>query len=178
MPREVLEGILAAATWAPSAHNRQPWRFAVITSSTVRQDLALAMGARLRADPVEDLVEQQRDEEHALRLREMRDRGDRDALLAALRPQQLPDIQRNALEPGVEARRGEEVVHLDGELLALLRGVEGFDVHRAHARHRRLLDLRDQRAQVETLTSAPRPREEIRQQDVLAALERIGGDPE
>src|SRR5438093_7231208 len=56
VPREVLEGILAAATWAPSAHNRQPWRFAVITSPTVRQDLALAMGARLRADLTADNV--------------------------------------------------------------------------------------------------------------------------
>jgi coenzyme F420-0:L-glutamate ligase / coenzyme F420-1:gamma-L-glutamate ligase len=54
VPREVLEGILAAATWAPSAHNRQPWRFAVITSPAVRQDLALAMGARLRADLTAD----------------------------------------------------------------------------------------------------------------------------
>ncbi|HLY27195.1 MAG TPA: nitroreductase family protein [Aggregatilineales bacterium] len=48
--REVLETILNAASWAPSAHNRQPWRFAVITSPQERRELALAMGARLRAD--------------------------------------------------------------------------------------------------------------------------------
>ncbi len=54
VPREVLEGILAAATWAPSAHNRQPWRFVAITTPSVRQDLALAMGARLRADLTAD----------------------------------------------------------------------------------------------------------------------------
>jgi coenzyme F420-0:L-glutamate ligase / coenzyme F420-1:gamma-L-glutamate ligase len=54
VPREVLEGILAAATWAPSAHNRQPWRFVAITTPTVRQDLAFAMGARLRADLTAD----------------------------------------------------------------------------------------------------------------------------
>ncbi len=56
VPRGVLEDILAAATWAPSAHNRQPWRFVAITSPTVRQDLALAMGARLRADLTADNV--------------------------------------------------------------------------------------------------------------------------
>jgi coenzyme F420-0:L-glutamate ligase/coenzyme F420-1:gamma-L-glutamate ligase len=54
VPREVLEGILTAAIHAPSAHNRQPWRFAVITSPDVRRDLALAMGARLRADLTAD----------------------------------------------------------------------------------------------------------------------------
>jgi coenzyme F420-0:L-glutamate ligase/coenzyme F420-1:gamma-L-glutamate ligase len=56
VPREVLESILAAATYAPSAHNRQPWRFVVITSPDVRRDLALAMGARLRSDLMADNV--------------------------------------------------------------------------------------------------------------------------
>jgi coenzyme F420-0:L-glutamate ligase/coenzyme F420-1:gamma-L-glutamate ligase len=58
VPREVLEAILTAAIWAPSAHNRQPWRFAVITSPDVRKALATAMGARLRADLEADNVPQ------------------------------------------------------------------------------------------------------------------------
>ncbi|MFQ3674560.1 MAG: nitroreductase family protein, partial [Aggregatilineales bacterium] len=37
------------AVWAPSAHNRQPWRFAVVRGAG-RERLARAMGARLRAD--------------------------------------------------------------------------------------------------------------------------------
>jgi F420 biosynthesis protein FbiB-like protein len=49
-----LETILTAALWAPSAHNRQPWRFAVVTSPDQQRDLALAMGARLRADLAAD----------------------------------------------------------------------------------------------------------------------------
>jgi F420 biosynthesis protein FbiB-like protein len=36
--------------WAPSAHNRQPWRFAVAEAAPVKRRLARAMGARLRAD--------------------------------------------------------------------------------------------------------------------------------
>jgi coenzyme F420-0:L-glutamate ligase/coenzyme F420-1:gamma-L-glutamate ligase len=56
IPRKVLESVLNAATWAPSAHNRQPWRFAVITSPDTRRDLALAMGARLRRDLAADNV--------------------------------------------------------------------------------------------------------------------------
>src|SRR5260221_7406525 len=52
--REALERILNAAIWAPSAHNRQPWRFAVVTSFAQRRDLALAMGERLRGDLTRD----------------------------------------------------------------------------------------------------------------------------
>lgn len=54
IPQNVLENILTAATWAPSAHNRQPWRFMVITSPEVRRSLAVAMGTRLRADLAAD----------------------------------------------------------------------------------------------------------------------------
>lgn len=50
VPRATLELLLEAAQWAPSAHNRQPWRFAVIETALVKQRLAAAMGERLRAD--------------------------------------------------------------------------------------------------------------------------------
>jgi len=54
VPREVLDHILTAAIWSPSAHNRQPWRFAVVTAPDTRQRLATAMGTRLRADLTAD----------------------------------------------------------------------------------------------------------------------------
>jgi F420 biosynthesis protein FbiB-like protein len=44
----VIDNLLAAATSAPSAHNRQPWRFAVLTTPPHKHKLADAMGARLR----------------------------------------------------------------------------------------------------------------------------------
>jgi coenzyme F420-0:L-glutamate ligase/coenzyme F420-1:gamma-L-glutamate ligase len=50
----LIEVVLEAATRAPSAHNRQPWRFAVVTSSEAKEQLASAMGARLRADRLAD----------------------------------------------------------------------------------------------------------------------------
>jgi len=50
IPKETIWRLLEAATWAPSAHNRQPWRFAVSTESADKDRLARAMGARLRAD--------------------------------------------------------------------------------------------------------------------------------
>ena len=54
VPPALLRRLLEAATWAPSAHNRQPWRFAVLTQSADREKLAKAMGERLRADRTAD----------------------------------------------------------------------------------------------------------------------------
>ncbi len=54
VPFELIEQLLEAATWAPSAHNRQPWRFAVITTPEAKERLADQMGARLRADRTQD----------------------------------------------------------------------------------------------------------------------------
>lgn len=48
--RSLLEMLLTAAIWAPSAHNRQPWRFCVVTTDPVKQELSDRMGARWRAD--------------------------------------------------------------------------------------------------------------------------------
>jgi F420 biosynthesis protein FbiB-like protein len=45
-----VERILLAATAAPSAHNRQPWRFAIVEPGPRRVALAAAMGERLRSD--------------------------------------------------------------------------------------------------------------------------------
>lgn len=42
--------VLDAAIWAPSAHNRQPWRFCVVQTQKQREALARVMGARLRRD--------------------------------------------------------------------------------------------------------------------------------
>ncbi len=54
IPRSVLEEILDAATWAPSAHNRQPWRFCVITGDATKLALGQRMGEKWRRDLAED----------------------------------------------------------------------------------------------------------------------------
>lgn len=46
----IVERVLTAAIWAPSAHNRQPWRFAVLTGVQKKRALAKAMGQRLQHD--------------------------------------------------------------------------------------------------------------------------------
>lgn len=50
VPPECIEQLLEAASWAPSAHNRQPWRFVVIEAPATKERLAREMGARLRLD--------------------------------------------------------------------------------------------------------------------------------
>lgn len=59
VPQELLVRILESATWAPSAHNRQPWRFAVLRDLSTRVQLARAMGTRLVQDLTADGVPQQ-----------------------------------------------------------------------------------------------------------------------
>jgi len=51
---EVIDELLRCATRAPSAHNRQPWRFAVLREQASKVRLALAMAAKLRSDRLAD----------------------------------------------------------------------------------------------------------------------------
>ncbi|HXX77751.1 MAG TPA: nitroreductase family protein, partial [Ktedonobacteraceae bacterium] len=44
VPPKYIEQILESASWAPSPHGRQPWRFAVITSQQMKLRLAIEMG--------------------------------------------------------------------------------------------------------------------------------------
>jgi F420 biosynthesis protein FbiB-like protein len=53
LPDGLVERLIEAARWAPSAHNRQPWRFAVLDGAR-KARLADAMGERLRADRLAD----------------------------------------------------------------------------------------------------------------------------
>jgi len=48
--RELVDVLLEVAAAAPSAHNRQPWRFLVVESASAKQRLARAMGEQLRTD--------------------------------------------------------------------------------------------------------------------------------
>jgi len=54
VPQETLMVLLEAAIWAPSAHNRQPWRFAILTDAALKDELASGMGRRLRSDLAAD----------------------------------------------------------------------------------------------------------------------------
>ncbi|MBM3123110.1 MAG: nitroreductase family protein [Chloroflexi bacterium] len=50
VPRPLLERLLHTACAAPSAHNRQPWRYAVVSAGKRRRALAQAMADEFRRD--------------------------------------------------------------------------------------------------------------------------------
>jgi F420 biosynthesis protein FbiB-like protein len=54
VPDSVIQNILTTATFAPSAHNRQPWRFVVVTDSSVKAKLADAMAMDFERDLTRD----------------------------------------------------------------------------------------------------------------------------
>lgn len=54
VPTKLIDLLLETAVWSPSAHNRQPWRFAVLEAPASKETLARAMGQRLRADRTAD----------------------------------------------------------------------------------------------------------------------------
>lgn len=48
--RESVKRIIHAGTWAPSAHDAQPWRFIVLETPVAKRKLAEAMAASYRRD--------------------------------------------------------------------------------------------------------------------------------
>jgi len=54
VPESVIETILATASFAPSAHNRQPWRYTIITRPEQKMALAAALGEEFRHDLLAD----------------------------------------------------------------------------------------------------------------------------
>jgi F420 biosynthesis protein FbiB-like protein len=70
IPDSVIENILATATFAPSAHNRQPWRFCVVTDLSVKQKLAKAMATEFERDLAQDQLLQTEIQKRTTRSRE------------------------------------------------------------------------------------------------------------
>jgi coenzyme F420-0:L-glutamate ligase / coenzyme F420-1:gamma-L-glutamate ligase len=54
VPDSLIQNILATATFAPSAHNRQPWRFVVINTQEIKENLAEAMAIDFERDLTRD----------------------------------------------------------------------------------------------------------------------------
>lgn len=50
VPDSVIERILTTATYAPSAHNNQPWRFVIVRNPDARTRLGIALTTKMRAD--------------------------------------------------------------------------------------------------------------------------------
>ena len=84
-------------------------------------------------------------------------------------------IERLPGAPGRERGRRDERVQLQRELGAFVRREERVDLEDAELAERRRLDLADQEPRSRS-TRAPRILDQVREQDVLAARERVRGD--
>jgi coenzyme F420-0:L-glutamate ligase / coenzyme F420-1:gamma-L-glutamate ligase len=51
---DTVRRLIGMAAMAPSAHNRQPWRFVVVRDADIKLRLADAMGVRLKSDRTRD----------------------------------------------------------------------------------------------------------------------------
>jgi len=71
VPDHAIAAMLEAGQWAPSAHNRQPWRFSILRTSDEKKKIVEAMAVRLRRDLTVDGRSEQsiRDEMHRSMLR-------------------------------------------------------------------------------------------------------------
>lgn len=54
VPEDLVTSLLESATCAPSSHNRQPWRFVILSTKETREQLVEKMGARFRQDLLAD----------------------------------------------------------------------------------------------------------------------------
>ena len=70
VPDPVIQDILTTATYAPSAHNRQPWRFCVVTALAVKQKLADAMSHDFQRDLEADKLSREEIRKRIIRSRE------------------------------------------------------------------------------------------------------------
>jgi F420 biosynthesis protein FbiB-like protein len=70
VPDSVIREILHTATFAPSAHNRQPWRFAVLKDAGAKTNLSHAMEAEFIKDLEQDGIAQEEIEKRVKRSRE------------------------------------------------------------------------------------------------------------
>ena len=70
VPDSVIQTIVTTATFAPSAHHRQPWRFGVMTTTSVKQKLAEAMAIDFERDLISDGLPLEKIQAHMNRSRD------------------------------------------------------------------------------------------------------------
>jgi coenzyme F420-0:L-glutamate ligase/coenzyme F420-1:gamma-L-glutamate ligase len=124
VPAETLERMLEAATWAPSSHNCQPWRLAVLTKPEIKAHLADAMGDELRHDLLADGLAPEEIEAQAFRSRRRIIEAPAAVLLCldSTQGDQFPDEARQR----AEMLMGVQSVAMAGQNLLLAAHAQGL----------------------------------------------------
>lgn len=114
---DLIRQVLQAATWAPSAHHRQPWRFVVLSTAQSRQSLANAMSIDFRRDLQSDGLSFEKVEAQVERSR-LRITEAPVAILLCL-DSSLGDVYPDARRLQAETLMGVQSVAMAGENLLL-----------------------------------------------------------
>lgn len=122
--RAALQRLLEAARWAPSAHNRQPWRFAVLVEPEARLRLAEAMGARFRRDLLADGLAA--DEAEWLVARSVARIGGAPAVIVVFLSMADMDRHPDARRQGLEREMAAQSVALAAQNMLLMAHAQGL----------------------------------------------------
>ena len=123
--KEKLERILDAATYAPSAHNKQPWRFVVLNSKAMRRKIADVMNVDYKAALERSGMEAEQIAER------MQKRGDRlinagTAVMLCFDPSDMNQFPEDEDRQAGELTMGVQSVALAGGNLLLAAHAEGL----------------------------------------------------
>jgi coenzyme F420-0:L-glutamate ligase / coenzyme F420-1:gamma-L-glutamate ligase len=124
VPAAVLQRVLETATYAPSAHNKQPWRFVVLTNAEAKSLLAKAITDKFRGDMIADGTAEADIADRAERSR--RRMGEAPAVVVLCRDVTQVDPQPDAIRQQAEATMGTQSVALAGLQLLLAAHAEGL----------------------------------------------------
>jgi F420 biosynthesis protein FbiB-like protein len=124
VPQDCLQRILETGICAPSAHNLQPWRLAVITSPAIKAHLSEAITARFRQAMLDEGVQ---DEEIQVRVKRTVRRANEAPIIVILcQDKTMVNPQPDLLLQQKEAFMGAQSVALAGLQILLAAHAEGL----------------------------------------------------
>lgn len=124
VPPDILQQVIETATYAPSAHNLQPWRFAVLIQAESKVRLAEAITGRFRQDMIADGVPEA--DIQARVDRSIRRSREAPVIVVLCRDTAQVKSQADALGRQAEAVMGTQSVSLAGLQLLLAAHAEGL----------------------------------------------------
>jgi coenzyme F420-0:L-glutamate ligase / coenzyme F420-1:gamma-L-glutamate ligase len=124
VPENVLQKILETATYAPSAHDQQPWRFAVVTGDSAKMHLAETITGRFLQDMLAD-GKPESDIQGRIE-RTIRRTNESPVIVVLCRDKNAVDSQPDEAARQAEIKMGEQSVALAGLQLLLAVHAEGL----------------------------------------------------
>ena len=124
IPAEIIQRILETTLFAPSAHNLQPWRFVVLTSTEAKSRLAETITDKFRLDMIADVIPeadfQERMEQTVRRV------GEAPVIVVLCRDRTRVKLQFNEVRQQAEAVMSTQSVAIAGLQLLLAAYAEGL----------------------------------------------------